>query len=173
MKRDFRYFLLLINMIFIFIYMAGCAVTGVERDNFYDTDDEIAGYPQEEYIESTAPESLDYEEASMPYKPPTDYHRVFYGKASYYGNEFVGRTTASGEKYDPEKLTAAHLSLPFGTICKVTNLANGKSVTVRITDRGPYVAGRVLDLSYLAARLLEGIRPGVIDVRVEVLELGK
>jgi rare lipoprotein A len=97
--------------------------------------------------------------------------RVLYGKASYYGAEFHGKKTASGEGYDMNRLTAAHQTLPFGTVCRVTNLKNGKNVVVRINDRGPFIRGRILDLSYRAADVLEGVRTGVMDVKIEILNL--
>ncbi len=96
--------------------------------------------------------------------------KVEYGKASYYADKFQGKPTASGELYDRNKLTAAHKTLPFGTFCRVTNAANKKMVTVRINDRGPFTRGRIIDLSYQAMRLLDGIRAGEIDVMVEVLK---
>jgi len=102
-------------------------------------------------------------------REPASY-RVQYGKASYYGGEFHGRKTASGEIFDQYKLTAAHRTLPFGTLCRVTNLKNQKNVVVRINDRGPFVRGRIIDLSYRAADLLGGVRAGVMDVKVEVLK---
>ena len=92
------------------------------------------------------------------------------GKASYYGSVFHGKPTASGELYDRNKLTAAHRTHSFGTVCRVTNLANGKTVTVRINDRGPHVKSRVIDLSYKAMKLLDGIHDGVINVKVEVIK---
>lgn len=91
------------------------------------------------------------------------------GKASYYADKFQGRSTASGEPYDRNKLTAAHPKLPFGTRCRVTNLSNGKTVEVRINDRGPFSKSRIIDLSYKAAAQLDGIRAGVFNVKVEVL----
>ena len=96
--------------------------------------------------------------------------KIEYGKASYYADKFQGKPTASGELYDRNKLTAAHKSLPFGTLCRVTNTANKKTVTIRINDRGPFIRGRIIDLSYQAMRLLDGIRAGEIDVMVEVLK---
>jgi rare lipoprotein A len=91
------------------------------------------------------------------------------GNASWYGNEFHGRHAANGEVYDMYKLTAAHRTLPFDTMVRVTNLNNGKSTTVRITDRGPFVENRVIDLSLAAAREIESVGPGVVPVRLEVL----
>jgi peptidoglycan lytic transglycosylase len=90
------------------------------------------------------------------------------GVASWYGPGFHGRRTASGEIYDQDGLTAAHPSLPFGTRVRVTNLDNGRAVDVRITDRGPFVGGRVIDLSRAAARVIGLIGPGVGRVRIEV-----
>jgi rare lipoprotein A len=89
------------------------------------------------------------------------------GIASFYGEEFHGRKTASGEKYDMHKLTAAHRTLPFGTKVKVTNIANGRSVVVRINDRGPFKKDRIIDLSFEAARRL-GIG-GTAKVKLVVL----
>jgi len=91
------------------------------------------------------------------------------GQASYYAHKFQGRTTANGEIYDENKMTAAHKTLPFGTTVRVTNLANGKKTVVRINDRGPFVKGRIIDLSYKAAGELDYITQGIVKVRVEVL----
>jgi rare lipoprotein A (peptidoglycan hydrolase) len=90
--------------------------------------------------------------------------------ASYYGREFAWRLTASGERYDPSKLSAAHRTLPLGTRLRVTNLHNGRSVLVTINDRGPYVSPRELDLSLGAARILGMIRRGIARVRIERVE---
>ena len=92
------------------------------------------------------------------------------GVASYYGREHHGKKTANGEIFDMTKLTAAHRSLPFGSQVKVTNLSNQRSVIVRINDRGPYLHGRVIDLSQAAAQRLEMIRDGVVKVKMEVLD---
>jgi rare lipoprotein A len=89
------------------------------------------------------------------------------GMASYYGKEFHGRKTASGEIFDMHKLTAAHKTLPFGTRVRVTNLENGRSVTVRINDRGPFKKGRIIDLSFEAARQIG--MAGTAKVRLAVL----
>jgi rare lipoprotein A len=91
------------------------------------------------------------------------------GIASWYGHPYHGRRAANGEIYDMEQLTAAHKTLPFDTIVKVTSLANGKSVTVRITDRGPFIEGRVIDLSRAAARQIGMIGPGIMRVRLEAV----
>lgn len=91
------------------------------------------------------------------------------GNASWYGNPFNGRRASNGEIYDMYKLTAAHRTLPFETMVRVTNLNNGKSTTVRITDRGPFVDNRIIDLSLAAAREIESVGPGVVPVRLEVI----
>jgi len=91
------------------------------------------------------------------------------GNASWYGIPFHGRRASNGEIYDMNKMTAAHKTLPFETMVRVTNLNNGKSTVVRITDRGPFVDTRIIDLSKAAAEEIESIGPGVVPVRVEVL----
>ena len=91
------------------------------------------------------------------------------GLASFYSDKFEGRTTASGEIYKQEKMTAAHRTLPFNTRIKVTNLANKKSVIVTVNDRGPFVKDRIVDLSKQAAIKLDFIDKGVAKVRLEVL----
>jgi len=91
------------------------------------------------------------------------------GSASWYGGKFHGRKTANGERYNQNALTAAHKSLPFGTKVRVTNESNGKSVVVRINDRGPYVGKRVIDLSRAAANAVGMVQRGVARVKVEVL----
>ena len=91
------------------------------------------------------------------------------GKGTWYGGKFHGGPTASGETYDKRSMTAAHRSLPFGTRVRVTNLRNGRSVVVRINNRGPYGKGRIIDLSEAAAEKLDMIEAGVVPVRVERL----
>ncbi len=88
------------------------------------------------------------------------------GEASWYGEAFAGRPTASGEPFDPEALTAAHPELPFGTEVTVVNLDNGRHVEVVINDRGPFIADRIIDLSEAAARLLGFLRDGIAQVRI-------
>jgi len=98
--------------------------------------------------------------------------RVFEGKAIWYGGKWHGKKTASGERFDKEALTAAHRSLPFGTRVRVTSVASGRQVVVRINDRGPYGRDRrrIIDVSEAAARALEFGKRGSIRVRLEVLE---
>jgi rare lipoprotein A len=95
--------------------------------------------------------------------------KVITGSASWYGPGFHGRRTANGERYDMNKLTAAHKSLPFGTRVRVTNAKTGQSVVVRINDRGPFVGRRVIDLSKGAARAVGLIASGVAPVQLEIL----
>ena len=108
--------------------------------------------------------------ASSPKSPPANPTRVvLLGQASYYHDSLHGRPTASGEPYDRQALTAAHRQLPFGTVIQVTNLENGRSVQLRVNDRGPFVDGRIVDVSRRAAEVLDFVRDGVVDVRLEVL----
>jgi len=101
--------------------------------------------------------------------PPPIKNGVQLGVASWYGPGFHGNRTANGEIYDQNELTAAHPSLPLGTHAMVTNLKNGRAVEVRINDRGPFVGGRAIDLSYAAARTIGMIGPGTARVRIDVL----
>jgi rare lipoprotein A len=94
---------------------------------------------------------------------------VLRGRVSLYGGDFAGKTTASGETFDPDGLTMAHRTLPFGTRVRVTNLENQRSVVVTVNDRGPFVAGRIADLSLGAARQLGMVADGVVDAVLEVL----
>ncbi len=95
--------------------------------------------------------------------------QTFVGIVSFYGREFAGRTTANGERFDPGILTMAHRTLAFGTLVRVTNLNNQRSVVVRVNDRGPFVGGRVGDLSAGAANLLGMLGAGVVQARLDVL----
>jgi len=90
------------------------------------------------------------------------------GIASWYGKPYHGRLTASGERYNMYRVSAAHKSLPFGTRVRVTRLDTGRSITVRINDRGPFVEGRIIDLSYGAAKKLRMVEEGVVRVRIKV-----
>ncbi|HVV85273.1 MAG TPA: septal ring lytic transglycosylase RlpA family protein [Kofleriaceae bacterium] len=97
-------------------------------------------------------------------------HQV--GKASWYGGKLAGRRTASGERFDEHAMSAAHRTLPFGTLVRVTNRANGRSVVVRINDRGPYGGGLIIDVSRAAAEKLDMVRAGVVPCEVDVVRLG-
>jgi rare lipoprotein A len=94
------------------------------------------------------------------------------GIASYYADEFHGRTTSNGETFDMNALTAAHQTLPFGTLVKVTNKATGRSVVVRINDRGPFLKDRIIDLSRGAAEKIGMIGPGTAEVHLEIIQWG-
>jgi rare lipoprotein A len=109
---------------------------------------------------STPKESSSFEATDM----------LFRGMASYYGNEFQGRKTANGERYDQNELSGAHRTLPFGTMVRVRNTANDRSVVVRINDRGPWKESRVLDVSFAAAQELDMTRSGTVPVEVTVLK---
>ena len=91
------------------------------------------------------------------------------GEASFYGRELAGNRTASGERFDPNAFTAAHRTLPLGTKLKVTNVANGRSVIVRVNDRGPFVRSRLIDVSLGAAREINMVRSGKAQVRLEIV----
>lgn len=99
--------------------------------------------------------------------------KVTFGKASWYGDKFHGKKTASGERYDINKKTAAHRTLPFNSIVKVTDMVSNKSVVVRINDRGPYAKNRIIDVSRAGAKALGLINRGVTDVRIKVISIGK
>jgi rare lipoprotein A len=95
------------------------------------------------------------------------------GEASWYGMPFHGRRTANGERYDMHRMSAAHRDLPFGTVVEVRNVDNGRRIQVRINDRGPFVRGRILDLSYAAATELDMVRAGTAAIELRVVELGQ
>ena len=95
------------------------------------------------------------------------------GVASYYSYGFNGKKTASGEIFDKNAYTAAHREFPFGTLLRVTNLDNNKSVEVKVNDRGPFAKGRIIDLSEAAARAIGMIQTGTAEVKIEVLKWGK
>ena len=97
------------------------------------------------------------------------YKAIGQGIASYYGAELAGNRTASGERFNPHGLTAAHRTLPLGTKLRVTNVANGRSVVVRVNDRGPFVGKRLIDVSLGAAREIQMIRSGTAQVRLEIV----
>ena len=92
------------------------------------------------------------------------------GKSSFYAHDFHGRPTASGEIFDMDGLTAAHRELPLGTIVRVTNLGNGRSVIVKVNDRGPFIEGRILDLSLGAARVIDMVEQGVAEVSIFIVK---
>lgn len=109
-----------------------------------------------------------FHKPTKPIKVYTGYHET--GIASWYGSDFHGRPTASGEIYNMYAMTAAHKTLPLGTYVKVTNLENGKSVIVKINDRGPFVKGRIIDLTYAAAKKLGMANKGIAKVKITVVK---
>jgi len=123
---------------------------------------------------STRPGYMENRKADVvtPYasnRPPLQLVNVHTGDASWYGPGFHGKKTASGEIFDQAKFTAAHRTFPLGSRARVTHLENGNSIEVEINDRGPYVAGRIIDLSRAAARALGIIQNGTARVRVELI----
>jgi len=119
----------------------------------------------------TSCEFLDELESSTENPPEPLPNKTFEqeGIASYYADKFEGRTTASGEIFRQDSLTAAHKHLPFGTIVLVTNLKNNQQVTVKINDRGPFVSGRIIDLSKRGAQTINMINDGIVDVKIEAV----
>ncbi len=97
------------------------------------------------------------------------YQAIGQGTASYYGRELAGNRTASGERFNPHAFTAAHRTLPLGTRLRVTNVANGRSVIVRVNDRGPFVGKRLIDVSLGAAQEIQMVRSGTAQVRLEIV----
>lgn len=95
--------------------------------------------------------------------------KIQIGKGSWYGKQFQGKLTANGERYNMYDFTAAHRTFPFNSMVKVTNLKNGRSVIVRVNDRGPYHGGRIIDLSYLAAKKLGYVKKGVAKLKIQLL----
>jgi len=106
-----------------------------------------------------------------PQRVPSDIQNGETGLASWYGHPYHGRPAADGEIYDMESLTAAHRTLPFGAWVRVVNLTNGKTVDVRINDRGPFVENRIIDLSHAAAAAIDLIGPGIAPVRLDILSV--
>ena len=102
-------------------------------------------------------------------EPEQGYELIAEGEASYYGVELAGNRTASGEIFDPSELTAAHRTLPMGSMLRVTNQSNGKSVIVRVNDRGPFVKKRIVDISRAAAEEISMVRAGKAMVSLEIL----
>ena len=100
------------------------------------------------------------------------HRKIMKGISSFYAEDFHGKLTANGEIYDMYGVTAAHKTLPLNTVCRVTNLSNNKSLILRINDRGPYIAGRILDCSYGAAKKLDFVQQGTTEVKIEVIEWG-
>lgn len=156
------------------------AVRNYQAENTYDYQPQPA-YQDYGYQESAPYYNQNYGYQEPVYQPapqPQYYgapetaqtgHPLAIGKASYYAHKYHGRQTASGETYNMHAMTAAHRDLPFGTPIRVTNLQNGRSVVVRVNDRGPFKPGRIVDVSLVAAEQLGLILNGTADVQVDVL----
>ena len=152
---------LLCFSVLILFFLSGCASDRHPKKPAPDV-----GILPEKWVPGARP----YEVKGIRYFPLPDAEGfVEYGKASWYGEEFHGRPTSSGRIYDMYAKSAAHKTLPLGTLVRVVNLSNRKSVIVTVNDRGPFVRGRVIDLSYGAAKELDMIGPGVVDVKVAAL----
>ena len=183
LAEDLRFFssrrFLLCSLFFVYIYSAGCGARRPIADRRLPPPSQPAETPAD--TTEGAKRSTDVPEtpATSPARPaprrsklapaPTPSGYTEQGNASWYGAPFHGRRASNGEIYDMYKLTAAHRTLPFETMVRVTNLNNGKSTVVRITDRGPFVDNRIIDLSLAAAREVDSVGSGVVPVRVEVL----
>lgn len=184
----------------LIIFISGCSSSYKKTAKGYEKDGIIFLYEEEKTTNSASPQSkptslektngqenqddvrdftkldgityLNSDEQAMerPNKPLQMKPKLESGKASYYAMSLTGNKTASGERYDPDKLTAAHPSLPFGTKVRVTNIYNRKSVTVRINDRGPHTKSRIIDLSFAAAQQLDMVSAGIIEVVIEVVK---
>jgi rare lipoprotein A len=153
-------------LFFVLILLLGACARHAPPSQFVPPSSRVLALPETERARGSKP----YVVNGVHYYPlPDAYGFIEYGKASWYGKEFHGRPTSSGEVYNMYGRTAAHKLLPLDTVVKVTNLTNQKTVILPVNDRGPFVKGRVIDLSYGAARDLDMIGPGVVDVKVEAL----
>ena len=129
---------------------------------------DLTASPRLQSLENAVAQAFD-DSVTTAQTPQETFETVGEGEASYYGNELAGNRTASGERFDPHAFTCAHRSLPLGTLVRVTNLSNGRSVLVRVNDRGPFVRSRMLDISLAAARDIDMVRAGKAMVRLEVV----
>lgn len=167
---DGRKFIRLIAVALGVAWLAGCAQSSVTRQSAAVAPTRQAALEHEHYrsthIATEHVSVVRRHVAAVSEKPTGGSQRFSQGVASFYTED---QQTASGEKFDTHKLTAAHPTLPFGTRLRVTNVATGKSVTVRVNDRGPYVPGRVVDVSYSAAEALGMTEKGLAKVRLDVV----
>ena len=157
---------LLISSLVIALCLAGCAKEVQYVKMPRHTHKKLIVLPKSKDIPSLRPYVIN---GTKYYPLPDSDGFVQFGKASWYGKKFHGRPTSSGERYNMYKKSAAHKTLPLGTYVRVTRLSNKKAITVRINDRGPFVKGRVIDLSYAAGKEVDLIGPGVCDVKVVAL----
>ena len=155
------------SMAFILLILQGCssvelAIDLYKKQKRETTEDAVVAAPRYKV-------GKPYKVAGIWYYPERDLTYDDTGIGSWYGDEFAGKLTANGEIFDPELVTAAHKTLPMPSVVRVTNLDNGKSLVVRINDRGPFVAGRIIDLSREAARRIGYKDNGLARVRVQLL----
>jgi len=155
-----------IGLILILILMFGCT----PAPRFHSS--EIKKTSSKKVNKSTAKKNKNNLENKKKQPKVNLDKKKYQGLSSYYGNFFHGKLTANGEVYDMYGLTAAHKTFPLNTICRVTNLSNGKSLILRINDRGPYVGDRILDCSYGAAKKLNFLTEGVTEVKIQIIEWG-
>jgi rare lipoprotein A len=151
----------ILGMAALAVILDGCAARRAATNPPTTTPQPSVGQP------ASAPERPSTPSHTAPSAVPGEYTEE--GVASWYGAPFNGRRTSDGEIYDMHQLTAAHRTLPFNAIVRVTNLTNGKQVNVRINDRGPFVANRIIDLSYSAAEAIGMVGPGTAEVRLDVV----
>jgi rare lipoprotein A len=141
----------------------------IEENEFEDSDmDQASGNKENKDYESDKNQTADEDDSDI---RRGKYFQV--GVASWYGREFHGRATASGERFDMKKLTAAHKTLPFGTLVEIKDLTTGKTVQAKINDRGPFRASRIIDLSYAAAKKLGILGSGKAQVGIKILKKGE
>lgn len=150
------------------VTLAAALVFGSEGDATVPLGTGEAGVMTAEPSTPYAADEIEREPEPAPLPAPGEH--LGEGPASYYGTELAGNPTASGERFDPAKLTAAHRTLPLGSRVRVTNVRTGASVVVRINDRGPFHGQRVIDLSHAAARQIGMLRRGTARVRMELLD---
>ena len=162
----------LFSLLFLVIGLAGCAHPATAPEAPPSPPPALASAPPEP--QAALPEQQE-PAASSPQVPPQPLPEAAFfsqtGIASFYGHAHDGNATANGRRFDHREFTAAHPSLPFGTLVRVTNLNNGRTVTVEITDRGPHIKKRVIDISLAAARALRMQKRGITRVRVEAFRI--
>lgn len=165
----------LATLLVVFFFLSGCSS---KSKSSYGSYEEPRSYSEDQNAYNTTVSKKDYHHPTMkPYEIrgikyyPTlvQVGDVFHGNASWYGPDFHGKATSNGESYNMYAMTAAHKTLPMNTVVKVTNKKNGKSTVVRVNDRGPFVATRIIDLSNTAARAIDMVGDGTAPVKVEVL----
>lgn len=160
-----KFFLVLVAIVLVAAFASSCAPNNVmtKRDETY-TFDQMSGQDETPVYSDMEPAQVSSNSSD------SSYYQI--GIASWYGREFQGRLTASGEPFDMNKYTAAHRTLPFGSVILVTNLENGKKVQCTVNDRGPFKKNRILDVSYKAAKDLDMLATGQAKVGITVLSYG-